>query len=142
MSKRITSRGIIIDGEYFYALFRRKKLPSGEVKEYYAVPGGGVEDGESLEETLIRELKEEFTIDVKIKGYLGKEEDENSIHHYFSTEIISGTPILGGEELERNNKNNYYEIRKLNIKDIDNINILPKDKILKAYKNEYETIKK
>ena len=140
MNKRVSSRGVIIEEEYFYAMFRRKKLPSGEIKEYYAIPGGGSEENESLEETLIRELKEELSVDVKIKGYLGKDEDEASIAHYFSAEIISGIPKLGGEELEISNENNYYEVRRIPLKDLDSINLLPKDKVLKAYNNEYEKL--
>lgn len=38
---------------------------------YWTFPKGKVEEGESLEETAIRELKEETGIEVKIERYIG-----------------------------------------------------------------------
>ena len=136
MNKRISSRGIIIEGKYFYAMFRRKVNDDGTIREYYVIPGGGVIEGETLEESVIRELKEEFSVDVKIKEYLGKDEVEDSIANFFSLEIINGTPKLGGEELQRCSEKNYYEIRKILIDDLDKIDIMSKDMIKKAYMNE------
>lgn len=48
-------------------------------------------------------------------------EDDNSIAHFYRINIISGTPILGGEEKERCNEDNYYEIRKIKISYIEKI---------------------
>ncbi len=135
MEKRISSRGIIIEDDYLYTMFRRK-IVDGEFKEYYVIPGGGVEEGESLEETLIRELKEEFTVDINILEYIGENEDDNSIAHFYKCSIKSGIPTLGGEEKERCSKDNYYEIRKIKISDIENINIFPKDLILKSISSQ------
>ena len=52
MSKRISVRGIIFDGNDVYTVFRRKINSVGTVKEYYVIPGGELEKGETLEETL------------------------------------------------------------------------------------------
>ena len=60
--KRISARAIIFEGDYFYALFRRK-IKDGNIHEYYSIPGGGVEFDETLEETVKRELKEEFQVE-------------------------------------------------------------------------------
>lgn len=136
MEKRVSSRGIIIDGDSVYAMFRRRIKDDGFIKEYYVVPGGGIDEGETLEENVIREMKEEFSVDVKIEKYLGKDESDETIAHFFSCSILNGTPTLGGEELDRCTESNYYEIRKVPIKDLDKIDILAKDFILKAYKNE------
>ena len=137
MKKRVSSRGIIIEDEKVYLMFRRKRNNDGTFKEYYVIPGGGIEENETLEENLIREMKEEFSIDVKIEGYLGKDEGEESIANFYSCSIISGIPTLGGEELEKCTENNYYEIKKVSLKDLDNINLLGKDMILKAYNKEF-----
>lgn len=47
--------------------------------------------------------------------------------------------MLGGEELERCSRENYYEVRKVNIHNLDNIDILAKDMVKKAYNNEFHT---
>lgn len=118
-------------------MFRRRIKDDGSIKEYYVIPGGGINENESLTENVLREIKEEFSIDAKILGYLGKEESEDGIAYFFHCEIVNGVPTLGGEELERCTEKNYYEIRKIPIKDLDNIDILFKDMIKKAYNKEY-----
>lgn len=129
MKKRISSRGIIINGYNVYTLFRRKIKDDGTIQEYYVIPGGGINENESLIENVLREMKEEFSINVKVIGYLGHYEGEDSIAHFFHCEIIDGEPILGGEELERCSESNYYEIRQIPIKDLDNMTISSKDMI-------------
>ncbi len=138
MNKRISSRGIIIEDNFVYAMFRRKKKDDGSFKEYYVIPGGGLEEGESLEENVIRELKEEFSVDIKLDGYLGVDESDETIAHFFACHITQGNPKLGGEELKRCTEDNYYEIRKVAIDDLDNVDILSKDFIRKAYNGDYE----
>lgn len=137
MSKRISVRGIIIDGNEVYTIYRRKVNNIGSVKEYYVIPGGGLEKNETLEETLRRELKEELLIDVDIIDYLGFNENDTSTAHFFKCKILNGIPILGGEELERCSRKNYYEVRKVNICDLDSIEILAKDMIMRAYNDEF-----
>ena len=68
--KSITARGIITSNNEVILLFRKKKKKK-EIKEYYAIPGGHLENNETLEECLIREIKEELSIDVEIIDYLG-----------------------------------------------------------------------
>ena len=135
--KRVSARAIIFDGDYLYTLFRRK-IKDGKTKEYYSIPGGGVENDETLEDTVIRELKEEFQVDIHLLGFLGSLETDACIFNLFHAEIINGTPTLGGEEKMRNSENNYYEIRKINIKDIDNADILGKEYIHNAFNKKYK----
>lgn len=137
MDKRVSSRGIIIEDGSVYTMFRRRIKDDGTVKEYYVIPGGGIEANETLEENVIREMKEEFSVDVKVEGYLGKDEGEDTIAHFFACSIVNGTPCLGGEELERCTESNYYEIRKVAINDLDKVDILSSDMIIKAYNKEY-----
>ena len=137
MEKRVSSRGIIIEDGKVYAMFRRRIKDDGTIKEYYVIPGGGINENETLEENVIREMKEEFSVDVKIKGYLGKDESDETIAHFFSCSIINGTPKLGGEELERCTEQNYYEIRKVAIEDLDKVDILSTNMIMKASEEEY-----
>lgn len=113
MEKRVSSRAIIIEDNKLLAMFRRKIKNDGSVKEYYVIPGGG------LEENVIRELKEEFSVDIEVIKFLGTEEYDDTIANYFLCKIVNGTPKLGGEELERMTKENYYEIKYIDLKEID-----------------------
>ena len=131
---RISGRAIIFNNDQVILLFRHKKTADG-IKEYYAIPGGGQDEGETIEECVIRELKEEYNVDIKIIEYLGDVGDEKALGHIYYCVIVNGTPKLGGEEKERNNKDNYYEIQYININELDNYNILEENKelIRKAY---------
>ena len=137
MEKRINGRAIIIDGEDVLLMFRRK-IKNGQIKEYYAIPGGGLEENETIEECVKREIQEEFNIEVEVKEQLGVVEDAKNIGYIFKCSIISGTPILGGEELENNSEENYYEVRKIKVSEIDEYDILEENKelIRKAYNNK------
>ena len=137
MNKRISVRGIVIEYDEVYTIFRRRVNDDRTFKEYYVIPGGGLEKGEILEETLRRELKEELSIDVDIIGYLGFDENDTSIAHFFKCRILNGIPTLGGEELKRCSKENYYEVRKANVHCLNSIDIFAKDMIMKAYNNEF-----
>lgn len=104
--------------------------------------GGKIEENETPEQAVIREIKEEFMVDIKLLGYLGENTTKNGVDYHYHAKIISGTPRLGGEEKEENNENNYYEIRKLALKNLsqEEINILPINisYIEKALKKEYK----
>ena len=128
MDKRVSSRAIIIEDGKVLAIFRRK-LIDGVLKEYYVIPGGGLEEGETLEENVTRELKEELGLDIEIIKFLKTSEYEKDIANYFLCKIKSGTPKIGGEELDRMNENNYYEPMYLDIDKIDEYDISEKDLI-------------
>ena len=73
-------------------LIERKNPPPG-----WALPGGFVDYGESLEEAAVREAKEETSLDVKLLGQLGTYSDpaRDPRKHTISTVFIaraSGTP--------------------------------------------------
>lgn len=139
MEKRVSSRAIIIEKNQLLTMFRRK-IKNGITKEYYVIPGGGQENNETLEENVKRELNEEFGVEIKVLGYLGKEEHETTIEHYFHCEIIKGTPKLGGEELERMSEENYYEVRYIALEDLPKTDINAKDKIEMAIKGKYQNL--
>ncbi len=140
MDKRISSRAIIIKDNKLLVFFRRKVI-DGITHEYYSLPGGGLEKGENLYENVKREVNEEMGIDIEILGYVGKSEDEKSIQYFFHAKRVKGTPVLGGEELERMSENNYYEVRYLDIDNLDNENLSAKDMVRKALKEDYCELK-
>lgn len=123
--KRVVSRGIIfIDNKV--VLLKRIRKQNDNYLHYYAIPGGGVEKNESLEQACIREIQEEVSLNVTIDKYLGNEEYENGICHYYKVNYLGGTPILGGEEKENNNPDNYYEVVLMDTNELDKIFIYGK----------------
>lgn len=103
-------------------LFRRVK--DGE--EYYAFPGGSVEDGETREEAVVRELKEEMCIDIKIDKLLfdffvsPNRRDHGRTSYFYLVTEFQGTPKLGGPEKERMNEKDQYYVHWMKIEDIKN----------------------
>ncbi len=74
-------------------LLLRSKYSSGE---FYLLPGGGIEGTESLEETAVREVKEETNYDIKIEKllylqeWIEKDRGKNVLSVIFLGKIISG----------------------------------------------------
>ena len=128
MSKRVSSRAIIIEDNKVLLMFRRK-IKDGVKKEYYVVPGGGQDENETLEDTVTRELKEELNVDIKILGFLGTVELDDTISNYYHCSITKGKPMLGGEELDRMTEENYYEPRWVELSEIDNLDLTAKELI-------------
>jgi len=54
-----------------------QRLPKGDMGGKWEFPGGKVEGGESFQDALKREFKEEFAVDIRIGAFLG----ESSFHH-------------------------------------------------------------
>ena len=111
--------GVIIK-ENKILLMRRMK--NGQ--EYYVFPGGGVKEGESTETAIIREIREELSLDAKIDKLLFEIENQGRQEYYYLIKEFSGKPQLGGEEKQRMNQDNQYypvwiEFNKLN--DLDNL---------------------
>lgn len=65
MKKNITAAIAIIEKEGQYLIAQRK--PDDYLGLYWEFPGGKCEEGETLEECLVREIKEELGITVQIR---------------------------------------------------------------------------
>lgn len=94
--------GIIVDKDKFFATQRGY----GESKGFWEFPGGKMEAGESPEQALARELKEELAIDVNVGKFLCTvEHDYPAFHltmHCFFCSIVGGkTPELLEHEAAR-----------------------------------------
>ena len=113
-----TARAIIINDDKILLFFRRR-IRDGKEVIYYSLPGGHLEEGESFEDAVIREVKEEMNIDVKIIDYVGMNNNEDCCEKIYHCKIIGGDVKFGGEELERCSDSNYYEIRWVKIDALD-----------------------
>jgi len=97
-------------------------------KKYFVFPGGGVEENESIEDALIREIKEEFDIDISIERLLFQNENQGRQEIYFLVKEFIGIPQLSGEEKERMNKDNQYFPVWLDLKEVFELpNLYPKE---------------
>ena len=87
--KRVAVRGIILKDNNIM-LIHRIRNQDGKRIEYHVFPGGGLLNGESIDDCLYRELKEELGIQVNIIRPLYYLEDEKNIEHYILCEYVSG----------------------------------------------------
>ena len=134
----------IIPMEDGFALMKRTNVKKRkDYQNYYAFPGGGLEEGETEEEGVIREIKEEFGINVKVikKLYEMNSEKFNQREVFYLCKYIDGEFGTGdGPEFSNDPKyidmGNYIpEIVKR--KDLEKITLLPleiKEKFLKDVK--------
>src|SRR5574344_578813 len=123
--KRKVVRAIIIVDNNLVTLFRRKNNI-----EYYSLPGGGIKKNETPFEALHRELKEELNIKIKINKKAFIYENANQVETFYECDYLEGSFEIVGEEKYRNSATNYYEIKFLPIREVDNYQLLP---IIKDY---------
>ena len=90
----------IIETEGGIVLIKRKNPPSG-----WAIPGGFVDYGETIEDAVIREAKEETGLDINIirQFHTYSDPKRDPRHHTVSTIFIAsatGTPVAADDAKE------------------------------------------
>ncbi len=134
--KRTRACAIVVDKERVLLLWRKK---NGNT--YFVFPGGGKEEGETIEEAVVREAMEETSIKVKVEKYLYGLINEITESHFYLCSYISGEPQLGnGDEIERRSESNQYEPMWKDISDVADLNLLPqtiKEWFIESYKNKF-----
>ncbi len=89
----LTVDGVIIE-DHMIVLIKRSKAP---FEGQYALPGGFVEYGETVESGLIREIAEETGLKVKIKSLIGVYSDPNRDPRGHVISLAFTAKITGGE---------------------------------------------
>ena len=139
---RIRLAGIVPIGDGF-AFMHRVGVQKHPIGEYYTFPGGGQEGKETLEEGTIREIKEEFGIDVQVVKKLYEMENSNkqTKEYFFLCKYISGEFGTGdGPEFSGDPKyahKGQYIPEIVARKDVENITLLPyevRDKFIEDIK--------
>lgn len=125
--KPVRAVGLVIHKESIL-LMRRKK----NGKHFYVFPGGHVDEGESIEAAVVRELFEETTLEAVVERCVYDMWSESDVHgpqeqYVYLCTYISGVPTLGAcEERERMEESNQeYEPLWACVDDIDTMNIYP-----------------
>lgn len=111
--------GVIYKNNKFLIAQRNLKKAQGGLWEF---PGGKVEKGESYENALAREIKEEFNANIEVNEYIGE-----NIHHYpeKDIELIFYKARLLSEKIELLEHEDYKWITK---DDRDNFEFAGADK--------------
>ena len=92
---------IIRDGDKIFATQRGY----GDFKDEWEFPGGKIEEGETPQEALVREIKEELEIEIEVGELIDTIEYDYSTFHLsmdcFWAEIVSGDLVLKEHEAAR-----------------------------------------
>jgi 8-oxo-dGTP pyrophosphatase MutT (NUDIX family) len=94
---------LIIDKDKLLLFYRYR-----DGRTYYALPGGHVETGEALEETAVREIKEELNLEITLSRKLWEYENGGRMEHYYLAEDFNGEIKLGFPELGKLSPQNVY----------------------------------
>lgn len=120
---KIRAVGILIKNSEVLLIFRKNE------KEYFVFPGGGVEGGETVEEAVVRELKEETTIEVKINKLLYHHiYDNDSEQYFYLCDYISGEPKLSEDSEEKKKVlkgEDFYDPKWIKIEELKNMLVYP-----------------
>ena len=96
----------------------------GAYKDWWEFPGGKIEAGETPEEALAREIREELKSEILVGAYIGTVEYDYPEFHLvmkcYWAEIVRGEPVLLEHEAAR----------WLGCDDLNEVNWLPADRIL------------
>ena len=105
--KRTRVAGIIFMNNGIALMHRKDVKKRSDYQEYYTFPGGGLEEGETPEEGTIREIEEEFGIQVKIvkKLYEMQSEKFEQLEIFYLCEYLDGEFGTGdGPEFNQDTK--------------------------------------
>ncbi len=140
MRKHIRAVAIIIKDNDVLLMWRKN-----QGKEYYVFPGGGTEENETVEEAVLREVREETTLKVRIEKQLYHHHYINDSDQYFYLcSYLSGEPTLGEanekEDMLKDN-GNFYQPVWMKIEDLKILLLYPleiRDWLLEDVKNDFK----
>jgi len=120
----IRAVGIIIQDNQLLIMERER----GE-DQYFVFPGGGVEEGETVEEAVVRELREEASIEVELEKLIYKlylDGGKSELCFYLCS-YVKGEPKLnyGNEKDRMGAGTSYYRPQWIALNKISKINLYP-----------------
>ncbi len=124
MNKKPTRvTGIVLKKSKILLINRKKNY-----KEYYVFPDGSVGENETSEKALIRELKEETSVNVKIDRLVYVHDYGSSRQVYYLCNYQGGRPRLAGGSIERQRmktKKDFYQPLWIEASQLPNLLLYP-----------------
>ena len=94
-------------------------------RDYYVVPGGGIEPGETPGSAAVREAEEETGLTVELGEKLCVLDNEGRLEHYFLAVDHHGELRIAGPERERRSPGNLYDLEWVEVGRLQSINLYP-----------------
>ncbi len=98
-----------------------------EGREYYVVPGGGIEGDESPEMACVREMLEETGLRVSNLRPFHLVDRDGNLEHYYLVGDWEGEPVIGGPEKERQSEDNRYRLEWVEVARLAELPLLPEE---------------
>jgi len=126
---------VIINQKYEILLLLRKKSPEAN---FWSIPGGTVEMFETIEDTLIREIKEELGVDIQIIKLLGITNHilENEKTHWVSPAFL--VQIIGNQIPYNVESDSHHDLKWFSINDLPHNITLTTSKALQHLSNNLQ----
>ena len=111
----------------------------GEYKDKREFPGGKIEENETKEETIIREIKEELDASIKVEKFLTKVE-YNYTSFYLKMNVFITSLTSSHLLFKEHESYKWIDVSELN--DLDALDLLPADRLIIPYLKDYLNSKK
>ena len=111
----------------------------GEYKDKWEFPGGKIEENETKEETIIREIKEELDASIKVEKFLTKVEYDYT-SFYLKMNVFIASLTSSHLLFKEHESYKWIDISKLN--NLDALDLLPADRLIIPYLKDYLNSKK
>ncbi|KUO53523.1 MAG: NUDIX hydrolase [Desulfitibacter sp. BRH_c19] len=116
--KQVTAALIVKNNKILIA----KRRASDKLANKWEFPGGKIEEGETSEQCLIREIKEEFQIEIVVEGYFGSSKYS---YEHGAIELLGYWAKYNGEDILKPTVHDDY--RWVSISELVNYDFSPAD---------------